>query len=146
MRASYYLTKPLDYQRVCQALDAACAGLQRDSRCLEVRSSGISTVVLLRNILFMDCSAERPRLHLVGQLLRVDGRAGDLLEQLCDDERFLCCNRNVVVNMDQIELVQEGDFLLRDGQTVPIRQRGRAQVKRQFLQYSLKSLRREETE
>ena len=142
VRAAYYLTKPLDYSYLQEAMDVVCAELLRDNRCLAIHVSGIQLEVLLRDILFMDCGAERTRLHLAEHLLILDDRASDILQRLLADGRFLCCNRNTAVNMDCISRVLESDFLLKGGETVPIRQRGRKAVKREFLEYSLRGLQR----
>lgn len=144
VRAAYYLTKPLDYPHLREAMDVVCADLLRDNCFLTVGVDHIRTELLLRDVFFMDCGAERTRLHLEGRVLMVDDRASDVLERLTADERFLCCNRNTAVNMDQIAQVLEADFLLKDGGAVPIRQRGRKAVKRSFLEYSLRGLRKGE--
>ncbi|MFQ7549226.1 MAG: LytTR family transcriptional regulator DNA-binding domain-containing protein [Blautia marasmi] len=68
-----------------------------------------------------------------------------VLDSLSRDPRFLSCNRNVMVNMDWIESVPSDEFLLKNQERVPIRQRGRKTVKKTFLEYTLKGLRREET-
>ena len=143
VQAAYYLTKPLDSLRMEQAMDVACAALLRDSRSLRVRCAGVEAEVLLRDILFADCSLERARLHLRDRVLAVDGRTTDVFARLTQDERFLNCNRNTAVNMDWVERVLEDDFLLRGGQTVPIRHRGRGALKKAYLQYVLHSLKEE---
>ena len=145
VQAAYYLTKPLDYAHLEAAMDAVCAGLLRDSRFLTVHCSGLPLDLLLRNLLFVDCQAERTRLHLSDRVVIVDDRASNVLSALSEDGRFLACNRNTAVNMDWIEKVLEDDFLLKNGERVPIRQRGRKAVKLAFLQYTLQSLQKEGT-
>lgn len=142
VHAAYYLTKPLDYSRLCLALDASCAGLLEDSLYITVHLQNVEARVLLRDILFADCSRERTRLHLSDRLLLPDERVSDVLGALNSDGRFLQCNRNIVVNMNWVAKVLDGDFLLKNGETVPIRQRGRSIVKKDYLSYSLKSLRK----
>lgn len=143
VRAAYYLTKPLDYPRLESAMDVVCAGLLRDSRFVTVHCSGVSLDLLLRNLLFVDCQSEHTRLHLPDQLVVVDDRASDVLGRLEEDDRFLTCNRNTAVNMDWVDKVLDGDFLLKNGELVPIRQRGRKAVKQAFLRYTLQSLQKE---
>ncbi|MEG1972439.1 MAG: LytTR family transcriptional regulator DNA-binding domain-containing protein, partial [Oscillospiraceae bacterium] len=99
--------------------------------------------LLLRNILFVDCVAEHTRLHFSQSSMTVDERISNVLTKLSEDVRFLNCNRNVIVNMDQILKTEECSFLLKNGETVPIRQRDCSTVKREFLQYSLRALRKE---
>ncbi|MEG1774384.1 MAG: LytTR family DNA-binding domain-containing protein [Oscillospiraceae bacterium] len=143
VRAAYYLTKPLDYTRLCTAMTAACAELLRDSRCMALHCAGLPCEILLRDILFVDCAAERTRLHLMQRLVTVDERVSEVFALLSEDTRFLNCNRNVTVNMDHIVKTQENNFLLESGENVPIRQRDCGAVKREFLRYSLRALRKE---
>lgn len=143
VRAAYYLTKPLEYHRFSQAMDAACGELLRQSRCLPVHSAGVALEIPLQELLYVDCSAERTRLHLAERLLLIDERFSAVSAQLAEVGCFLNCNRNVAVNMEWIAQVQDGNFLLRSGEAVPIRQRGRSAVKKEFLSYSLRELRRE---
>jgi len=142
VHAAYYLTKPVAYDQLCRGMDEACRSLTRDAREITVSSGGMKIPVLLSNILFLDCCSEHPQLHFARRVLALDDRAADVLAALTEDDRFLCCNRNTAVNLDWVTRALEGDFLLRGGQTVPIRQRGRAAVKKAYLQYSLRDLRR----
>ncbi|MEG0177955.1 MAG: response regulator transcription factor [Oscillospiraceae bacterium] len=140
VHAAYYLTKPLAFTQFCSAMDTACATLLRDNCCISLHCAGIPCDLRLRDITYMDCGAEHTHLHLLNRTITVDEKASDVLFTLANDERFLSCNRNVVINMDFIVKTQENDFLLQNGQTVPIKQRGRALVKRAYLQYSLRGL------
>ena len=142
VRAAYYLTKPIVYEQLCQGMDEACRSLAREAREITVCSDGVKIPVLLSNILFLDCCNEHPRLHCSRRMLTLEDRAADILALLTEDDRFLCCNRNTAVNLDWVSRALDEDFLLKDGQTVPIRQRGRAAVKKAFLQYSLRDLRK----
>lgn len=143
VRAAFYLTKPLDYERLCLAMDTACVELRRDSRSLTLHCAGLPFPALFRDILFVDCAAERARVHLTERVVTIDERVSEVFPALLQDDRFLNCNRNVAVNMDHILSVQERDFLLRNQESVPIRQRSRGAVKKAFLEYSLRALRKE---
>ncbi|MEG2403850.1 MAG: LytTR family DNA-binding domain-containing protein [Oscillospiraceae bacterium] len=142
VHAAYYLTKPLDFAQFCGAMDAACATLLCDNRCIALHCAGVPWDLLLCDIAYVDCGAEHTQLHLASRTITVDEKSSEVLLELARDERFLSCNRNVMINMDYIIKTQDNDFLLNNGQTVPIRQRGRALVKRAFLQYSLRGLKK----
>ena len=78
------------------------------------------------------------------QLLWGIGEIGEVIDILLRDERFLCCNRDIAINMDQIAQVEGGDFLLKNGERAPIRHRGKSALKKTYLEYSLQTLRRKE--
>ena len=63
---------------------------------------------------------------LDGSVLETAEKLGNL-EKKIEDPRFLRCHQSFLVNMDHITDVEE-EFLLRNGERVPIRVRGRKDV------------------
>ncbi len=57
------------------------------------------------------------------------------------DPRFLTCNRGLIINMEHVATVENGAFVMKNGQSWPIRVRGRAQLMEQFAQYQIARLR-----
>lgn len=143
VHAAWYLTKPVTPDALSDAMDAALLEYFRNHRSLCVHVHGAELKILFEHILFLDCSHRKALLHLREQILEVDEPVGDLLAKLSEDPRFLSCNRNTLVNMDQIEAAEAQDFRLKNGVRVPLRQRGRAGLKKAFLVWSLRELRRE---
>lgn len=94
----------------------------------------------LSDILFADVAEGRTRLHLREMIVKLDDRASDIFPILSGDERFISCNRNITVNMDHIERVADDFFIMNNGEYAPIKQRGRAGIKKAFLSYTLRSL------
>ena len=144
VRAAYYLTKPLAYRQLAEALDASCAALWRDGGGLAIQVRSVETSIPLRDILYADCSARRARIHLEREVAEEANPIGEVIDILLRDERFLCCNRDIAINMDQIAQVEGGDFLLKNGERAPIRHRGKSALKKTYLEYSLQTLRRKE--
>lgn len=60
-------------------------------------------------------------------------KLGDI-EKRIDDKRFLRCHQSYLANMDYVEDVKD-DFILKDGSMVPIRIRGRKEIKDDYHQY-----------
>ena len=143
VRASWYLTKPLSERRLADAMDVVCAAQLYAEHAVHVPIKGVDTKVRMSDILYMDYADRKTRLHLADRTLTVDETAGELMSLLDADERFLICNRSVIVNLDQVERAEEHDFLMKNGDAVPLRLRGRAVLKKVFLEWSLRELRRE---
>lgn len=144
VHAAWYLTKPISEERLNDAMDAACQNLLHSSRSISIHVGYTNLTIRHEDIFFMDCSNRQARIHLKDRVLFANEPISDLIKLLSRDERFLMCNRNTLVNMDHIELAEEQDFLLKNGDLVPLRQRGRATLKKAFLAWSLRELRREE--
>ena len=58
-------------------------------------------------------------------------------ERLLRDKRFLECYHRIIVNMDRIERMEEGVFVLTSGQRLPISRRRQGAVKVAYMQYML---------
>lgn len=143
VRAAWYLTKPISILQLTNAMNAACADILKKDRTLFVHIKGTELTVGFNRIFYIDCANRQACLHLQDRVLKIDESISGLLKTLSEDERFLICNRNTIVNLDHIELAEDHDFLMKDGSRVPIRQRGRAAVKKVYLAWTLKELRKE---
>lgn len=137
IRAAFYLTKPLEYGKLCAAMGVACTTLQRESQCIRLPCAGTLVEVPLREVIYMDCVMEQAVLHLMDKVLTVDGLVGETLTLLLADKRFLLCNRNLAVNMDWIAETQKDKFLLKNGVSIPIRQHGRPGLRRAYMAYRM---------
>ncbi len=141
VRAAWYLDKPYNASRLADAMDAACQGMQHNARTLTIHLEGTAVTVRCGDIYYMDCTERQSKIHLRDKILEADEPIGELLKMVENDERFLLCNRNTVVNMDQVEIAEGADFRMKNGGCVPLRQRGRAALKKAYLVWSLQELR-----
>lgn len=138
--AAYYLVKPVEEEKLKKAIDTVCGARAPERSSIKIRTGGVSACVNLSDILFADVAEGRTRLHLREMIVKLDDRASDIFPLLSGDERFLSCNRNITVNMDHIERVADDFFIMNNGEYAPIKQRGRAGIKKAFLSYTLRSL------
>ena len=77
-----------------------------------------------------------------GACLKSSQTFAELEAALRGDERFLPCNRGVLVNMDEA-LKPDGDsILLTDGLRFPLRQRNRLDLVNRFSEYQIKRMKR----
>ena len=78
-------------------------------------------------ILYLESDRHTVTLHMLdGSVLETAEKLGNL-EKKIEDPRFLRCHQSFLVNMDHITDVEE-EFLLRNGERVPIRVRVRKDV------------------
>lgn len=61
-----------------------------------------------------------------------------LWAELHTDSRFLLCNRGIILNMDYVEKMEKDYFVMKNGESLPIRQSNRSEIVNTFLtfQYS----------
>ncbi|MCR5035368.1 MAG: LytTR family DNA-binding domain-containing protein [Clostridia bacterium] len=69
----------------------------------------------------------------------------ELLEKLDPEERFLRINKGVLVNMDHIQTIEEGDCGMIDGTWLPVRHRGRNALIASWRSYQFNKLREEQS-
>lgn len=58
------------------------------------------------------------------------------------DERFLPCNRGVLVNMDEALKLDGDSIILMNGMRFPIRQRNRLEMVNRFSEYQIRRMKR----
>lgn len=138
-----YLLKPFDQRSITKLLEDLLRTLRRVEREIEVRVERKTFFVPLRKI---HCITAQN--HVVNVLTdkgeyRAALNFSQLQAELCQDPRFLACNRGVVVNMDKV-LRFEGDTIeMLCGKTFPVRQRDKGQLFAAFTQYQFRRMRKE---
>lgn len=142
VNAAYYLMKPLDYAELSRALDRLFGEAVTDGPGLSVTlKGGASGKIPFKDILYVDCVSRMVNVHTRKKTIAVSDRFQDVSECLAGDSRFLCCNRGIYVNMDWIQEMRGPDLTLVTGECLPVRIRGRGDVKKEYLTYMLRNLR-----
>nr|WP_255633054.1 LytTR family DNA-binding domain-containing protein [Fusicatenibacter faecihominis] len=88
------------------------------------------------DILYIDSNRHIVTLHLKdGSEIVTQDKLNDI-ESRIGEKRFLRCHQSYLVNMDQVADVKE-DFILKNGNMVPIRVRGRKELIDAYNRYFL---------
>lgn len=144
VRAAYYLVKPIKYRELSMALDCFCRELLEEGRGLEVTvRGGTGVTVPFGDLLYVESLKRTVRVHIRDAVLEAAEPFMAVAGRLEQEERFLCCNRGIYVNMDWIQGIEDANIILKNGETLPVRVRGRSQVKKEYMEYALKDLRRQ---
>lgn len=144
VHAAWYLVKPLRYEKLSLALDSFIKTSSRDSAFMLLTfKGGFKKPVLFRDIIYVDCVKRTGRIHTEKGTTEVVDKFTELVGKIEQDERFLCCNRGIYVNMDWIRELKTQDLLLKNGERLPMRIRGRGEIKQRYLDYTLQDLREE---
>ena len=77
--------------------------------------------------------------------LRIRMTFRELLDQLEQEERFLQINKGVLVNMDHIQTIEEGDCNMIDGTWLPVRHRDRSSLVATWRAYQFQKIREEQS-
>ena len=128
VRASGYVVKPIDREKMASAMHACRHEFEKNSRIIEVPQSGENIPVSIADLLYVEVYDKESVFHMK----RGDIRARLKLEAI--EERlgglpFLRCHRSYIVNMNYVDDMLENDFMMRNGSLVPIRVNGRREVR-----------------
>ncbi len=135
VRAHDYLLWPFSYPQFEGMMNLCAQTLRRRRPFIEIKEGRLTTRVLLEDIYFTDYHNHYIQIHLRDRLIRTYMPFPAFAELMASHPRFLCCYRNVLVNMDWIVSVDEQDFLLEDGSRVPVSRNGRQLLLQRYQDY-----------
>lgn len=130
VHAAGYIMKPVSdhIPFLYTAMDYIMDKLQPDISGITVQTDFGELHLYYHNILYLDCTGRKLHLHLTNYDINIMGKYEDYQQQFLSDSRFIECYRNIIVNMDYIEAPLDCDFVLRNGERLPISRRKKAEV------------------
>lgn len=146
VQATHYMLKPFEPAKL-HALLANCFKEQlRENRFIEVMSNRHMVRLMLRDILYADIYNNAVQLHTTGGLAKVYSTFRKFAPSLMQDKRFLQCYQGCIVNMDHVTKIVDNSFLMSNGDVLPIRIKGNANIKELYANYMFRKMRRNQGE
>ena len=132
-----YVLKPVGkhLNALYAALDYVIEKMEMDKASISVKTAFGDLTLQFRNIFYIDCINRTVNIHLPSQTLEVIGKYKDIRHTFLSDNRFLECNRNLIVNMDYVDRLSEDDFVLKSGEYVPISRRKKVTALEYYMKY-----------
>lgn len=132
VHADSYLLKPLSYAKLESVLD----GMMREVRpCIyQVCQRSSVTNLTLHEILYVESQNSKCIIHTVSGENYTAYKPLNTIEKELHDARFYRCHQSFLANLDYVRTLDK-EFLLTNGETIPIRQRGVKAVREAFLAY-----------
>lgn len=134
VKAFHYLMKPYSVQEFIKVMERCCEELDKEIRYIELKEGRILKKVLVRDIWYADMQGHYVQLHTVHGVMK-SRLYFDEIEERLQDQRFVKCYRNIIVNMDQVQALQGMDFILKNGERVPIQKKRYMDVSQIFADY-----------
>lgn len=119
IRAAHYLTKPLDYSLLSEAMARCGSKLDEYSRQIEVFEHRIPVSIRLQDILYIEAVRRHRVIHTVKGAVNTS-MTMEVLKMRTVDSSFVRCHRGFVINMRKISKVLDRDIVMEDGKLVPI--------------------------
>lgn len=135
LNSAHYLIKPVKDEDFAQAMENCRVRRECQVPSLGVTIGQQSLELDTRDILYLDIEGRTVVIHTVEGTLPAGRSFSAIAELLLTDERFLPCNRGLLVNMDFIADQDGSDFLLLDGTRLPMARRRKHELLTQYRSY-----------
>ncbi len=147
VEASGFLLKPLTAESFVDTMDRlAKRGLIGTIPTLSVVSKHTPLGIPLSQIVMLESDLHQVYIYTIGETVTVNQRLSKLEEQIADYPEFLRCHQSFLVNLNYVDDILEGSFMLKDSAgvsnpLVPISRSRYKYCKMEFYQYRLNRLR-----
>ena len=130
VRACAYVPKPVNRE----AMEAAFAQCQnvflKKARFIEIVTDRQNVRIPLVNIYYVEVFDKDVLFHTSIGVMRTYMPLDDIERKL--GASFMRCHRSYLVNMNHVERIREQDILMKSGDAVPMRQRGRSEIRESY--------------
>lgn len=140
VKASGYLVKPYDYEMFRQAMEVIRPMLEKDLRFIEVKEKRSHVKILLHDILYCDYDNHYILFHMEDEIIRSYMKFKELEELLAPYDEFLCCYRNIMVNLDRVQVLESESFIMENGEQIPIRRPDRIKVRELYAEFVFRKM------
>ena len=138
-----YLVKPYSAARLDHVLSGAIRLMEESEQLVEIHLPRQTIRLPHGQIVAVTSHGHALDIFTVsGACLKSSQTFAELEAALRGDERFLPCNRGVLVNMDEALKLDGDSILLTDGLRFPLRQRNRLDLVNRFSEYQIKRMKR----
>lgn len=135
VQAVAYVEKTITQEKVDKALFMCRHEFEKNSRFIQISADrGNYIDIPLANVQYIEVYDKESVLHLGGSTPKTRLPL-DEIEQRLGGGPFLRCHRCYIVNMNYVEDMLEHDFLMKNGERVPIRKNGRAEIRIAFARF-----------
>ena len=128
VQASGYVVKPIDSVKMANAMHACRFVFERNRRTIALPYRKDNIYVSIADLLYVETKGKDIIFHMKSGELRTRLSLRTLEEHL-GGIPFLRCNRSFIINMNYVDRMQKDDFVMRNGDVVPIRKNNRGEIK-----------------
>ena len=140
VRAFDYLVKPYKYEQLAEIMTLAEKALNKSSRYIEVKESREMVKILIRDILYADYDNHYIQIHTKENIIKTYLSFQDFSPLLLKYPQFLNCYRNCIINMDSVDSLHDNDFVLTNGERLPITRAKRLEIRQLYADYAFQKL------
>lgn len=140
VRAFDYIVKPYDYAQFEEVMGLLKNALMKWANYIEVKEGRTTIKILLRDIIYTDYNNHYIQIHTKERMIKTYMNFSSFSQMLEPYKNFMCCYRNCMINMDQVGSIDARDFVMKNGERVPIAKLKRTEIRQQFADYMFHKL------
>ena len=126
--AAGYVEKPIDNERMSRIMHNCRMVFERNSRTISIPYKGEHLKISIAELLYVEVYNKECVFHMKRGNVKTRLQL-ETVAELLGGVPFLRCHRSYIVNMNYVDDMRENDFLMRNGDMVPIRINGRRTVR-----------------
>lgn len=130
VQALDYLVKPYEPEQVAAVMKRVHK-IRQPSAYIEIREGRETRRIPMDTILYAATANRAIEVHTTQGLFRTYMTLEEVAAQLSGSQ-FACCSRGVFVNLNQVQSIEEQDFILYSGERLPISRAKRAEMKEAY--------------
>jgi len=134
VKALQYLLKPVAYPQLKDALDDCMVLFADFLQYLEVIVDRVAVRIPLKDIIFIEIHAHYGLIHTLNETIKCRLTLDEVEKQL-EGTTFLRTHRSFIVNMRYVSSVDDNDFIMTNGESVPIRKNDKLNIKQAYMDY-----------
>jgi len=137
----YYIVKPVEYGHLVNAMKKCRHLLDRYAMSIEIIVNRQPLTIRLRDIYYVEAS-QRTCIFSTEMGKFVVARTFESLLHELGGLPFLQCHRSYIVNLSHVETLENKDFIMKDGQKVPVSRRSLPDIRATFRSYLRSEMRK----
>lgn len=139
-----YLLKPAREEEVERVLDKCRREFVKNSKFISVSTKEQGDIdIPLAEILYIEVRDKQIDIHLDTKMIVTTHMPLEKISELIGGEPFLRCHRSYIVNMNHVDKLHDGVFLMKNGEEVLIPKRNYKEIQKLFGDYITKKLKEE---
>lgn len=120
---------------ILEDIEKTFCGKRRDKKVLIISQKGKEEIFREEDILYIERKGRETRIYLRESEVLVTSRLEELEEQLADTD-FVRCHKSYLVNLDEIRQFRRTEFVMRNGERIPISRNFQESVKTKFMNWA----------
>lgn len=136
---SYYLLHPVNFEEFQLALNKCLNYLNKNNEYIIVNSNWQKIPIFLKDILFAEKNGHNIIIHTKNKIISTRMTFKDFLEKTKNFPNLINCVRGAMVNLSWVKSLESQNFLMTNGERIPIRRQDRKKIKQIYAQYLIES-------